>query len=223
MEINPNTTANGASSASSSSGSATSGISSDFETFLRMLTVQLENQDPLEPVKSEDFAVQLATFSGVEQQVLTNDLLQDLAGQMTLTGMAQYAGWVGMEARAPVAAFFSGAPITIAPEPERTADAAVLVVRNEAGDEIDRLAMNVSDDLLQWNGQFDGGAAPTGLYSFEVESYRNDELLSSAPVDVYTMIVEARQQNGQTVLITAGEVEVSVNDIGALREPLQLL
>ena len=47
-------------------------LSSDFETFLKMLTVQLENQDPLNPVDSADYAVQLATFSGVEQQVQTN-------------------------------------------------------------------------------------------------------------------------------------------------------
>ena len=45
-------------------------ISSDFQTFLTMLTTQLQNQDPLNPVESSDFAVQLATFSGVEQQVI---------------------------------------------------------------------------------------------------------------------------------------------------------
>jgi flagellar basal-body rod modification protein FlgD len=50
-------------------------ISSDFETFLKMLTVQMQNQDPLNPVDSSDYATQLATFSGVEQQVQTNDLL----------------------------------------------------------------------------------------------------------------------------------------------------
>ena len=50
-------------------------ISSDFETFLKMLTVQMENQDPLNPTDSSEYAMQLATFSGVEQQVLTNDLL----------------------------------------------------------------------------------------------------------------------------------------------------
>ena len=97
--------------------SATSEISSDFETFLRMLTVQMQNQDPLNPVDSSDYAVQLATFSGVEQQVLTNDLLRGLAAQNGTAGLAQMANWVGMEARAVGAAYFNGAPVTIAPEP----------------------------------------------------------------------------------------------------------
>ena len=74
-------------------------ISSDFQTFLRMMTAQMQNQDPLNPMEASDFAVQLATFSGVEQQVRSNDLLAGLSDQMSLMGVSQLAGWVGMEAR----------------------------------------------------------------------------------------------------------------------------
>ena len=56
----------GGTSAGAADGSAAA-ESSDFETFLKMLTVQMQNQDPLNPVESTDYAVQLATFSGVEQ------------------------------------------------------------------------------------------------------------------------------------------------------------
>jgi len=73
----------------------------------------MQNQDPLNPVDSSDYAVQLATFSGVEQQVLTNDLLRGLAAQNGTAGLAQMANWVGMEARAVAPAFFDGAPITV--------------------------------------------------------------------------------------------------------------
>ena len=58
----------------------TAALSSDFETFLQMLTVQARYQDPLEPLSSSDYAAQLAQFSMVEQQVLTNDQLGNLAG-----------------------------------------------------------------------------------------------------------------------------------------------
>ena len=72
-------------------------ISSDFDTFLRMLTVQVQNQDPLNPVDATDYATQLATFSGVEQQVLTNDLLtglQDLLGGGSLQQMGGFMPFV---------------------------------------------------------------------------------------------------------------------------------
>ncbi|NNF91122.1 MAG: flagellar hook assembly protein FlgD, partial [Boseongicola sp.] len=94
-----------------------SALSSDFETFLLMLTTQMQNQDPLNPIESQDFAVQLATFSGVEQQVLSNELLETLATGMGLSGMSQLAGWVGMEARVTAPAAFDGTPITLAPDP----------------------------------------------------------------------------------------------------------
>jgi len=96
MEVSPIATAVAP---SYTDASATKEISSDFETFLKMLTVQLENQDPLNPVDSADYAVQLATFSGVEQQVQTNDLLKQLATQLGTGSIAQMASWVGMEAR----------------------------------------------------------------------------------------------------------------------------
>ena len=49
----------------SQTSSEQTGDSSDYETFLKMLTVQMQNQDPLNPVESSDFAAQLATFSSV--------------------------------------------------------------------------------------------------------------------------------------------------------------
>ena len=103
---------------------ASAALSSDFETFLLLLTTQMENQDPLNPIDSADYAVQLATFSGVEQQVRTNDLLEGLAAQMNLTGMAELAGWVGMEARASAPVQFGATPLTLYPDPATTAQEA---------------------------------------------------------------------------------------------------
>ena len=76
---------------------APSKITSDFNTFLRMLTVQMQNQDPLKPIDSADYAVQLATFSGVEQQVRTNQLLADMQGKFQQLGMSEMASWIGKE------------------------------------------------------------------------------------------------------------------------------
>ena len=64
-------------------------IGGDFTTFLEMLTVQLKNQDPMNPMESSDFAVQLATFSSVEQQVQTNDLLKEILQEVILGCLVQ--------------------------------------------------------------------------------------------------------------------------------------
>ena len=67
---------------------------SNFETFLQLLTTQLKNQDPLSPLDSNDFTAQLTQMAGVEQQLLTNDLLQALVNQSSggLNGAVSYIG-----------------------------------------------------------------------------------------------------------------------------------
>ena len=70
-------------------------MASNFETFLSLLTAQLKNQDPLSPVDSNQFTAQLTQMAGVEQQLLTNDLLTSLLaaqGSSGLTGAASYIG-----------------------------------------------------------------------------------------------------------------------------------
>ena len=131
MEINQSAFASsGLPSASSTSKEL---VSSDFDTFLKMMTTQVQNQDPLDPVDSADYAVQLATFSSVEQQVKTNDLLVSLAAQMGGVGLTQAAQWVGMEARVAAPAVFDGSPITLAPNPVANADQTRLIVKDASG------------------------------------------------------------------------------------------
>ena len=55
-------------------------LSGNFNTFLTLLTTQLQNQDPLSPMDSNQFTQQLVEFSGVEQQINTNDNLKTLIG-----------------------------------------------------------------------------------------------------------------------------------------------
>ncbi len=194
-------------------------ISSDFDTFLKMLTVQMENQDPLNPTDASEYAMQLATFSGVEQQVLTNDLLTELMVQMNTTGMAQMAAWVGREARAPMPVNFDGTPITLAPNPAAAADKVELVVYNSDGEEVDRRDIPKSTDNIEWAGvKPDGTPMDNGVYSFRIVSSANGEVILNDVADVYATVREVRSENGQAVLVMDGGVSILATDISALRE-----
>ena len=205
--------------ATSSAASNNGMLSSDFQTFLTMLTVQMQNQDPLNPIESSDYAVQLATFSGVEQQVQTNTLLQSLASQMGVMGMSQLAGWVGMEARAAAPAYFDGDPVTLAPNPILGADQVILVAHDEAGNEVLRQPIEVSSEQIQWDGTDQNGTLlPHGLYTFELENYNSGSLLETVDVEVYGHIVEAQGTSVGTVLVLGGGVTIGTGDVTALRE-----
>ena len=75
-------------------------LASNFETFLTLLTSQLKNQDPLSPVDSNQFTAQLTQMAGVEQQLLTNDLLKSLVSVQGGGGLGQAATYIGKEATA---------------------------------------------------------------------------------------------------------------------------
>lgn len=74
--------------------SGRSSLVQNYETFLALLTSQLKNQDPTAPVDSNAFTAQLVQMTGVEQQLLTNDLLKTLVGQgsNTLSNGVSYIG-----------------------------------------------------------------------------------------------------------------------------------
>lgn len=207
---------------SASTESATA-ISSDFETFLLMLTTQMENQDPLNPIESEDFAVQLATFSGVEQQVRTNQLLEGLAGGGGLTGMsglAQLADWVGMEARVEAPVAFNGTPVQLSLQPAPGSDSAELVVLDAFGNEVGREAVPIGQDIIEWAGVGKNGQPlEPGSYTLQLASKSLGSVTDVSDVSHYTRITEARQGLDGIELVTEGGVVVPSDDVTALREP----
>jgi flagellar basal-body rod modification protein FlgD len=74
----PATNTGSSSSSSSTSSTATASIADNFQTFLTLLTTQLQNQNPLDPLDTNQFTQQLVQFAGVEQQLKSNDQLKSL-------------------------------------------------------------------------------------------------------------------------------------------------
>jgi flagellar basal-body rod modification protein FlgD len=219
MEISSTQQTTSSLSSTEQSAIPTTEISSDFETFLKMLTVQMQNQDPLNPVDSSDYAVQLATFSNVEQQVQTNDILKELKEQLGITGIAQMADWVGKQARAVAPAQLDGTPITIFPSPASGASEVDIVVRNEAGLEMTRFAAPTTDDPIEWAGVTDDGYTfEPGLYTFDVESFDSDVLLETSQAAVYATVSEVQKTpTGDTLVVFEGGSVVPSSDISAIR------
>jgi len=194
-------------------------ISSDFETFLKMLTVQMQNQDPTNPIESSDYAVQLATFSGVEQQVRTNQLLERLTGQGS-GALTQLAAWIGQEARSTAPVWMDGKPVSFAPDAAAGADRAVLVVRNAQGSLVTREDVSLGNADHVWLGaDAAGNALPAGRYGLTLESWSGETLLGSTPVAAYAEVIEVRASaTGGSVILTGG-IEVESAAVTALRQP----
>lgn len=194
-------------------------LTSDYEMFLQMLTTQMTNQDPLNPVDSSDYAVQLATFSSVEQQVLTNELLTDLAAALGSSGLADLAGYVGRSVRTQSPAYFDGVPIDLVPNIPKNADAATLSVRDASGRVVQEFDLEPGTGGVAWGGtDADGNQVPAGIYSFEVTSYEDGEIVDQSLAGTYARIIEAQSTPGGMELILSGGIVTSPADITAMRE-----
>lgn len=195
--------------------------SNDFETFLKMLTTQIKHQDPLNPMEGSDFAVQLATFSGVEQQVRTNELLQTLVGADGGAGLAAYAGWIGREVRSTAAAWFGDDPVRLEIAADKAADEVVLVTFDANGKMVSREAIGPGSGEVEWFGMdADGNRLPEGHYSFRIENWQGETKLSESPVESYSRVVGVEADTNGAELRLAGGNSVAASAVSALRDAL---
>ena len=94
----------GQSSSSQSNASSTSrtddaiaGLNDTYNNFLLLLTKQLQNQDPLNPMDTAQFTQQLVGFSQVEQQIASNKSLEKLIGLQSSTNAFGAVSFLGNE------------------------------------------------------------------------------------------------------------------------------
>lgn len=198
--------------------SSLASITSDFDMFLRLLTTQMQNQDPLNPADSTEYTAQLATFSGVEQQVETNDLLRDLQNSFASMNMGQLSGWIGMEARAEMPVNFTGQATTVQLAPHAVADRVELVVRNRAGEVVATTPAVLSDEPFSWDGTGnDGTPLPHDTYTLSAQSWRGEEVLEERSAFVFGEISEAQTLSGEVYVTMENGVTVPADAVQGLR------
>lgn len=74
---------------------ASKSLAGDFNTFLTLLTKQLQYQDPLSPLDTNQFTEQLVSFTGVEQSIQQNKNLEKLIGLFSANGLSSATGYLG--------------------------------------------------------------------------------------------------------------------------------
>jgi len=159
------------SNSSNSSLSSTSGstLAGNFQTFLQMLTTQLQNQNPLDPLDTNQFTQQLVEFASVEQQLKTNDQLASLIALQQTTQATQALNFVGKTAVVDGStAAMSNSKATWVLDVPSTGTMNVSIT-NSSGQTVFSGSYSVTagkDQAFNWNGQAaDGSQLPDGKYT----------------------------------------------------------
>ena len=193
-------------------------LSSDFDTFLTLLTAQIRNQDPLNPAESTEYASQLATFSNVEQGVKTNTLLTDLVSRLEIQGLDRLASWIGMEARTTGLTAYDGGTVALETTIPPVAESAQLVVTDAQGSEVGRIAIDPDaprHDVVPTG--VDGAPLPPGLYGYHVEPFATGGPLAPVPAARYVQVREALVEQGATILVLEGGARIGSDEVTGLR------
>ena len=163
------------------------------ESFLKLMTEQLKNQDPFEPVKNEQMVAQMAQFSQVTGISEMNKTLKSVAGQLGGSNAMQAVSYVGRAVlvdgdTAYAAADGSLAAVLPLAEP---ADEVLVQISDQAGNLLRTQnlgAQGKGDVDIAWDGKTDSGAAaPTGPYKITASALRNGTRVAS-PVAVWAPV-----------------------------------
>lgn len=205
--------------ATSTTSSTTSDNKKNYETFLKMMTTQIKNQDPLNPQDADQLAVQLATFSQVEQQTKTNDLLSQLISSSSMGSMGQMVDWVGKEARVSGAVAFDGAtPIDVEIAPRTGTTYSILVAKDGQGKIVSQTQLSAASGTYSWQGlDTEGKALPKGSYTLSLTSYSASGELGTDEVPRYESVREVRSGTSGVTLLLGDGSEVAASSVKAIR------
>ncbi len=200
---------------------AASSLADNFDTFLTLLTSQLQNQDPLDPMDAQQFTEQLVQFSGVEQQIASNQSLETILALQSADARMSAVEYVGRQVTV-------SSPVSVLENSQarweyalpRQATSSELMVTDQNGRVVATLPGQTGQGAhtLAWNGRdAAGNQSPDGLYSLEVVAKDADGVRLDAPVRI-TRRATGVEMTGDTVTVEMGPLRAPAGSVIAVRE-----
>ncbi len=197
-------------------------LAENFDTFLTLLTTQLRNQDPLDPMDSAQFTEQLVSFSQVEQAILSNKNLDSLIADVRRGQAASFLSYLGEDIEA------VGNTTMLSAEQARwtytlpvSAERAEYAIADSAGKVVafGEAARAAGTHNLTWDGQSNSGIQqPHGAYTLVVSAFDRNDKQIDIDATVLGKVTAVESRNGATSL-AMGDVLIDVDNIMGVRTP----
>lgn len=189
-------------------GSALAKLGTDTTTFLKLLTTQMQNQDPLKPMDTSEYTQQLVQFSQVEQSIQQSQSLKDILAKLSATDLSSAATMIGKIASFDSSIGGLGATGDVGWQvaPDRTPRTMTATVSDVEGTPIATRAIDPASRSFTWDGTDDHGVrAPAGTYTLAITA--NDAAGASIPVSVAAqgVVDEIVVEHGQLSVLANGQ------------------
>jgi flagellar basal-body rod modification protein FlgD len=213
----PQTVATGAgSSTATSTASTLSSFSSNFDSFLQLLTAQLKNQDPLSPMDATQFTTQLVQFTGVQQMIQQNQNMQQLITLQTQSQVSNAISYIGktIQATGQSAQLTQGAA-TFPYNVGVGATGATITIKNGSGQTVftGPAAFGSGAQSFSWDGRnMSGIQQADGMYTYSIDA-RNASNNSVAVTTQLSGVVTGVETVGGNVVLNLGSQSVPISDV----------
>lgn len=192
-------------------------LADDFTQFLQLLTTQLQNQDPLSPMDSNEFTSQLVQFSQVEQSINTNTKLDDLVALQLGNSATAALGYVGLDVQYVSAeiAHEESTPSTIRYSLDAPASVSKINIFSEDGQLVYSGDANKTQGAheFDWDGRdLIGNELPSGTYIVRVDAVGASDNAVNTTTVVQSRVKGIEQQDG-VVFALVGNRAVAIGDI----------
>ncbi len=200
-------------------------LAEDFDNFLLLLTTQLENQDPTEPLDTNEFTNQLVQFSIAEQSVATNQNLEELIAAQKSNQLNSAVEYIGQAVDAKGnAGQLSNGFASFAYELDTPADSVNIVISDGAGRAVFSGSgpTSAGKNRLVWDGvnSFNSAQEPEGTYFLNVVA----ETATGQTVESNTFttgVVSSARLSGEEVVLQVAGTDVKLSDVDSIRVPVQ--
>ena len=182
--------------------SKSSTIGADFNMFLKLLTTQMQHQDPLDPMETSEYTQQLVQYTQVEQTVKQTDTLNDILTRLNAQGMSEASAYIGREVRfdSPVSGL-GERPASWTYEVDGSPAKIVATVRDEAGRVVHEQEVDGATGRFSWDGTLPGGRkAPDGAYRLTLEAVALDGTALESTINSVGVVKDV-VTNGNAVLL----------------------
>jgi len=198
-------------------------LKDDLNQFLQLLVSQLQNQDPLDPMKANEFTNQLVQFSSVEQQIQSNANLEKLISAQQNTQAASMVNYLGtvVEAKGKEFYMLNGQAVATYTLPAGVKEN-VLTVQDASGKTMFTVKGETDVGLhrIGWDGsKNDGTKAPDGAYTLVVSAKDQDGNLVDVAQTVFGYVTSTGIKDGN-VTVTMGDVETDMTNIVSVERPV---
>lgn len=202
-------------------------LAANKETFLKLLTTQLKNQDPLSPTDTTQMTQQITSMTGVEQQLVTNDLLAALVGMNTGTGLSEGVSMIGKQVTATSAtSTLKDNKATFSWTQPGASTSLTVEVKNAAGKVVRTLKpedQKSGNHEITWDGKDDSGAQlpDGGVYTIAVTAKGGDgKELKATNIKGRTegVVTGVDNASGQTMIMVGG-VSIPIDNVVGVKNP----